>query len=168
MIDLDKVFELTKTPVIREFAEFVGESAKGRKFPDYKSLDLMQVPRLIPRFFIFDYRPGVEKGLLLHYSGTGLDRFFGLNITGKYAEDVYVGSDNAHLVLDLYRRGFETEKHCYALRTVQFRDYYLDRDKVAESILFQCSSDDETLDYAMGYAHYIDGDGPKKGRYEWF
>jgi hypothetical protein len=167
MISVERVAQLTSSKLILAFSEFVISATGPREFPSYKQINLMEVPKLVPNIFVFDYRKGIDNGILIHFSGTYLDNFFGYNFTGKYAEEIYVGGDNTELIIECYRGGHDKKRHCFARRSVAFRDHQINRHRYAESILFQCSTDGANLDYAIGFADYRVEDHAEVGIYEW-
>jgi hypothetical protein len=52
--------------------------------PAYKSLDLMDIPRLVPHIWVIDARRGIDDGLMILFSGTDIDLHFGRNLMGSY------------------------------------------------------------------------------------
>lgn len=153
MIDIQKIKELTTNSKIIEFAEFVISESGEKEFANYKELDAMKIPRLIPHFFVFDYRRGIDDGLLIHHSGTFMDSFFGENITGHYEEEYYKSASDKESLIDLYRTAYSSKKTAYACREIDF-DINYKKFKHAESVVFQSSSDGEILDFGLGIAIY--------------
>ena len=162
MIDIQQIREHTANSSIIEFAEFVIAGSDGKEFADYRKLDLMKISGLISHTFTFDYRNGIEDGLLLHHTGTFLDKFFGKNLTGKYVEDFYEVSEDAERLLELYRNGYNNKKTAFACREVDF-NFEFKKFRHAESIVFQCSSSGETLNYGLGIALYFESNQNQTG-----
>ncbi len=164
MIDLQKIRLQTSDQKLIEFAEFVLSDFKGEEFVNYHELDLMKVPKLVPNCFTFDYRNGIQDGLLMHHTGTFIDSFFSQNLTGKYAEDFYSVSDDKDLLLDMYRQAYKKKECGYASRNIEFHVNY-DKYLHAESMVFQCSSDGNTLDFGTGIVSYTKKIDSDKDRY---
>jgi hypothetical protein len=67
MIDLQKIKSLGVSSNLIEFTEFLIEEKGDKTFPDYRTLDLMKIPKLVPYIWVIDFRNGIDDGMLFHF-----------------------------------------------------------------------------------------------------
>lgn len=147
----DRVATLTDAPIIREFCDFIAAGLDGRDLPDYDTIDLMRVPRLAPHIFVHDYRAGVEKGMLVKFSGTALDEHYGRVLQGRYIEESDTGSDGPEHYFPLHRRAIAARRPFLAKRAILFdAGIPMERCKRSTVLYFPCSSDGVTVNYGIG------------------
>jgi len=136
-----------------ELAEFIAANLNGAEMPDYKAMDLMQIPHLVPRIWVIDAREGVGKGMKFLFSGTEIDRHFGRNLMGVYLVDNNAGIHSRE-VYGAYRSVFIDKQPVFTERS----DYYPDVEPQVErrirTVCFPCSNDGETVDYGIGLATF--------------
>jgi len=154
MIDIQEIKKLSTNPKLIEFAEFVISEAGDRNFPDYKKIDLMKIARLVSNIWVYDFRDGVDDGLLFHFSGTEVDEQYQMNVTGRRLEDLYDGEDKEALIKGNYHQVYLQKKVSYTHRNVTYRLKSGERITHVENIMFPCSSDDENIDFGLGYVEY--------------
>ncbi|MBC8445028.1 MAG: hypothetical protein H8D75_00165 [Rhodospirillaceae bacterium] len=154
MITIDQIKELTENPDILTFMEFLINSSEGKAFPDYKKLDLMEIPALVPNVWVIDFREIENRGCLFHFSGTEVDRNYNRNITGIPLEELYSGNDFERLVEHCYQNVYYKKRPAYSKRSVHFHDGFIDKFRRIEAILVPCSEDGENVDFAIGLAFY--------------
>ena len=70
MIDLQKIKSLGASSNLIEFTEFLIEEKGDKTFPDYRTLDLMKIPKLVPYIWVIDFRNGIDDGMLFHFRNT--------------------------------------------------------------------------------------------------
>jgi len=149
----DQIAALGGTVKHIEFAEYIAANLNGAKMPDYKTLDLMQIPQLVPHIWVIDAREGVGKGMKFLFSGTEIDRHFGRNLMGVYLVDNNAGIHSRE-VYGAYRSVFIDKQPVFTERS----DYYPDVEPQVErrirTVCFPCSNDGETVDYGIGLATF--------------
>ena len=121
VIDLKKIKSLGVCPDLIEFTEFLIEEKGERTFPDYQKLNLMNVPGLVPHLWVFDFRNGMDDGLLFHFSGTKIDSHYGYNITSHIMEDCYNWNYPDELIDGCYRQVYLQKKIGHTSREVNMR-----------------------------------------------
>ena len=63
---------------------FVLSHCKDGGLPDYKRVDLMQVPALVPHIWVYDLRDDEKKrNLLINFAGERHTDFYGRNVMGE-------------------------------------------------------------------------------------
>jgi len=77
MIDPQSIKGRTQDLDIQVFAEFVIAEAEGKNFPDYIAMGLMKIAKIVSHIWVFDFRNGLDDGLLFHFSGSAVDAHFG-------------------------------------------------------------------------------------------
>jgi hypothetical protein len=154
MIDPSQIQALTDNSKILALTLFLADHCGDRPFVDYKKLDLMEIPRLVPNIWVLDFRNGIKDGVPFHFSGTTLDTHFGRNITGLKVGEHYSGQDYKRVVEELYFNVYTQKKIAFAKRRVHFSDDFIDRINVAESILFPCSGNGTEINFAIGVSEY--------------
>ncbi|MBC8337855.1 MAG: hypothetical protein ISR51_07615 [Rhodospirillales bacterium] len=97
---MEKFKDLAQDEDILAFADFLASQPGELRFPDYKAMDLMKIPRLVPNVWVLDFQNGLEDGLIVHFSGTKIDAHFGRNITGLDFEKIYPGEHKKELIED--------------------------------------------------------------------
>ncbi len=168
MIDISKILIQTNNPKLVDFSNFLVEQTGDKSFANYKQLNLMLIPRIVPHIWVLDFRGGLSGGVPLHYSGTYIDSHFGRNITGLTVGEHYQGHDYETVVENLYFKVFSDKKIAYAKRRVHFIDDFVDRVNMTESILFPCSHNNQDIDYAIGVSEYFFDVAPLKDKYALF
>jgi len=154
---LSQIRSLTSDENILAFADFVISARGKRRFAAHDSLDLMTIPRLVPQIFIADFRNGMDNGILIKFSGSHIDEYFGRNIQGKYLDDVYNGRDGLDFVREVYRRCHVNGQICFRRKSTSFNHrIFGERDVLQTFLLIPCSTDDQVVDYGIGYAIYSD------------
>lgn len=151
----DRVASLTTIPAMLDFCDFIVEGLGARDLPDYETIDLIKVPRLAPHIFVHDYRGGLEKGMLVKFSGTAIDEHYGKVLQGRYIEDIYTGNDGPDRYFPLHHRAIAERRPFFARRTTVYdAGAQVERYKLSSTLYFPCSSDGETVNYGIGAAFY--------------
>lgn len=145
------VRQLTDDPYIHEFCDFVLSCLGDRSLPDRQAIDLMKIPKLVPNIFIHDYRDGLDKGMMVNFSGTAIDAHYGKVLQGSYIEEFYTGNDGPDLYFPLHRQAIDNRRPFFARRAV-----YFDQGKMSEkfrlstTLFFPCSSNGKDVNYGIG------------------
>jgi len=158
VINIQEIRELTTNSKLIEFTQYVLSETGDKDFPDYKKMDLMKIAGLVSHIWVFDFRNGVENGVPYHFSGTYVDQHFGKNLTGMKLEAAYSGEDYEEAVKNLYHNVYLQKKTAYSRRNVHFSDEYIDKVKIAETIMFACSNNNNDIDFGIGFAEYFFAD----------
>lgn len=155
----DKIRNLTENKLIIDFCDFVLSASEAGSLPDFKNVNLMTVPDLVPNIYVIDFREGVEKGLLMKFSGTKIDKQFGQNIQGKYLEDTYTGNDKREILFDLYRKCFVEKNPVFANRVV-FYDEGKDnaRYRLSTLLFIPCSPNGVDVNFGIGMVCYTNSE----------
>jgi len=148
--DLEYLQSLTENPRILEFGAFLIAEREDRRYPSFSLQSLMSVPRLAPNIFAYDFRKGIEAGMLVAHAGTKIDYEYGYNVTGTTLEDHYPGDDSKDDVLAGYRRVFKEGKKFYSHRTIRMQKDEWSQFRVAESLMFPCSTNQSDIDFGWG------------------
>ncbi|HBC09142.1 MAG TPA: hypothetical protein DC046_16395 [Rhodospirillaceae bacterium] len=147
----DRVAALTDLSMMREFCDFIIAGLDGRALPVYETIDLMKVPHLAPHIFVHDYRGGVERGMLVKFSGTAIDEHYGKVLQGRYVEEVYTGSDGPTHYFPLHYRAIAECRPFFARRSIVFdQGGPMERYKQSTTLYIPCSQDGRTANYGIG------------------
>ncbi len=152
--DLEYIRSLTSNSKILEFGAFLIEERENRQFPSFVLENLLRIPHLAPNIFAYDFRDGLDMGLLVAHAGTRIDREYGYNVTGTTLERHYPGDDNKRDVLDSYYRVYEDNKKFYSHRTIHIQKNEWSPHSVAESLMFPCSTNQSDIDFGLGIVLY--------------
>jgi len=155
MAQIETIARLTTSPLFVEFATYVLSQSDDGKLPDYLTMNLMDVPHLVPRIFVLDVQNSVGK-LRSKFSGTVIDSFYGVNMSGKCPIDHYKGEGTFDEIEAIFWKSIRTKTPAYTCRPIHLVNEYVDRFKVAETLLFPCTSDGTNVNYAIGLADYFD------------
>ena len=90
----------------RELFDYWLRSADGRRMPSRADLDPLKVPRLLPHIGLIDLRDGLAEASF-RLAGTRLHDIYGQEITGKRAEEIFLG-DSALYWRRIHGRVVET------------------------------------------------------------
>ena len=93
MISYHQIDETVSRNELRQFGAFVLNHANDDTLPDYKILDLMEIPKLVPHIWVYDLR--TEKGrqrLLNNFTGSHIDDSWHTNLQGVYDMDFFDGN----------------------------------------------------------------------------
>lgn len=147
----DRVAALTDVSMVREFCDFIIAGLAGRALPVYEIIDLMKVPHLAPHIFVHDYRGGIERGMLVKFSGTAIDEHYGKVLQGRYVEEVYTGDDGATHYFPLHYQAIADCRPFFARRSIAFdQGRPTERYKQSTTLYFPCSPDGKTANYGIG------------------
>jgi hypothetical protein len=160
LISIEDIRRITANPKLLEFCRFVIAQAGQRHFPDYRSIDLMEIAPLVKHVWVIDFRDGVENRPTLLFTGTHIDAHYGMNITGKCFEDIYVEDDFDTAIGNNYYQVYLQKKVSFTRRLAHYHDDRVDRFETIEAMLFPCSSNDEVIDFGIGYVEYSLGNSP--------
>jgi len=158
VITIGKIRERVEDPDLLEFAEFVLAETGDRDFPDYKKLDLMKIARLVTYLWVFDFKNGLDDGLIFHFSGTKIDSHFDRNVTGLDFEKIYAGEHYEELIEQSYRQVYLQKRPCYTRRVDYYSDEFIDKHPKVETVLFPCSSNGEDINYGLGMTKFTYSD----------
>jgi len=154
---IEKIKLLSENPKLVEFSSFILSQSQTGGLPDYLKIDLMKIPHLVPHIFALDVLNSSEK-LIVKYCGTRIDEFYGTNMTGKNVVDRYKGEESFEEVEAIFWRSIQSHKPSYTVRSVHLENEYVDKFKIAETVMFPCSSDTATVNYTIGFADYYNTD----------
>ncbi|MCK5779089.1 MAG: hypothetical protein KAH11_09880 [Rhodospirillales bacterium] len=154
MTTIEEIQALTDNPRLLEFSAFVLAAAGDRPFPDYKSIDLMDIAPLVRFVWVLDFSHGIDDRPRFVFSGSHVDEHYGMNITGKCFEEIYVEPDFEIAIVGNYYQVYAQKKVAYTKRRVHYFDEFIERYKSAEAIMFPCSTNGEDVDYGIAFIEY--------------
>lgn len=152
-IDLARLQELDADDKILEFAAFINRNAAGLAFPNYKSMDLMEIPSLVKFIYVIKVEPKDGKRLLFHFCGTALDEIYEKNVQGLYLEDFYSG-DNKETVINNINAIIDEKRPYYFVNTAQFKQPDYEKRRKIKRLGVPCSSDGNTIDFNIGLVYF--------------
>ncbi|MBC8339168.1 MAG: hypothetical protein ISR51_03290 [Rhodospirillales bacterium] len=156
MIDLQKIKSLGVGSSQIEFTEFLIDEKGDESFPDYRKLDLMKVPKLVPYTWVVDFRNGIDDGLLFHFSGTKIDYHYGYCITGRKMEEFYTGIYWENL-FHCFRQVYLQKKIAYTTRLDEYNEHGNLKKREVETLLFPCSEDGRNINFGIGISNFTFG-----------
>ena len=154
MIDPQSIKGRTQDLDIQVFAEFVIAEAEGENFSDYIAMDLMKIAKIVSHIWVFDFRNGLDNGLLFHFLGSAVDAHFGRALTGLDFAKIYPGAYFQELIKNSYFQVFLQKRPCYTHRIEHYHDDLIDKYNTIETAMFPCSPDDKTINFAIGLTKY--------------
>lgn len=158
MITQEQIDEVVQRRGLKEFGRFVLSHCNGDNLPDYKKMNLLEIPYLVPNIWVFDLRePKGRERLLINFSGAEVDSFWGVPLQGTYDMDLL----ELHPVLrkvGLHRINCIDNKQVgYSRRYISYKKLNgVPAYKFAECLFFPCSTDGDTVDWGVGCAFYED------------
>lgn len=137
------------------FAERVLSSGKDEHHPDLENIDLMEMPRLVPNIYIMDFRDGIADGLLMKFAGTAVEENYPTPLQGGYLDKLYTGHDAKELFMEVYRRSYLHAESFFTRRIVRYvEENAREKYRLATVLFFVCFSENEEVNYGIGYAKY--------------
>jgi len=156
LITQQQINETVTWEGLREFGSFVLSHCEGGNLPDYKKMNLMNIPRLVSNIFVYDLR--TQKGrdrLLMNFSGAKVDELWGENSLGKYDIDRFQGNPVLEEIGRHRLKCIENKRPGYSQRYIELvTENNLERFKYTESLFFPCSSDGNVVNWTIGCAFY--------------
>jgi hypothetical protein len=153
VVKIEDIIHLSSHRKLLEFAKFILSNSERNKLPDYPSLNLMTIPSLVPHIFVLDVLNSKDK-LQVKYCGTVIDSFYGINMTGKCIYDYYKGEETFDDVENIFRQCIQAKLPSYTRRGIHLENERVNKFKIAETIMFPCSSGDGTVNYTIGFSDY--------------
>jgi hypothetical protein len=143
---------------LKEFGSFVLSYSTDGNLPDYKKMDLMRVAKLVPDIWVFDLREYENNDqILVNFCGENALRSWGFNLIGKDYIKLLEQRNDA----DVVKKKISEVRQAISQKTVSYRKInefviYNDYRKAGflESLMFPCSSDGITVNWAIGCIHY--------------
>lgn len=107
MITQQQIDEIVTWDGLKNFGRFVLSHCEDGRLHDYKKMDLMQVPKLVPYTWVWDLRNFSENWeFLINFSGEEVNQAHSRNIMGENSHNTY--SDDYHIddLFELYKNRF--------------------------------------------------------------
>lgn len=152
-IDIQKLRELAADERIIAFAGFINTNADGKAFPDYETMNLMDIAALVSHVCVIKVTPMNGKRLLFHFSGTAFDDLYEKNTQGLYLEDFYTG-DNKETVIANNNAIIDERRTYYFVNTARFRQPSYEKRRKIIRLGVPCSSDGETINYTISLVYF--------------
>lgn len=145
----DATRELTALTGNAQSLAFLNHCLETREglMPVFEKLDPMAFPALVPLMFTIDVRDGLDKGLLVKFSGTQVDSHFGENLQGNTLEAVYQGDPDREELVERFRRCAENREIYFRQRATDYDLRMFGRERGAQDLLIvpmTSSSDPES------------------------
>jgi len=112
--NIARLRQLTGNADSIDFLNYCLGCREDSELPVFERFNPFDLPTFVPNMFIIDLREGYDSGLLLKFSGTLIDGYFGRNIQGMKLEDLYRGDPDRMDMISRYHR-------CAERREVYFR-----------------------------------------------
>lgn len=156
MITQQQIDDTVEWDGLKEFGRFVLSHCKDRGLPDYKKMDLIQIPRLVPHIFVLDEREfDTTDKLVFNFAGGELTKTHGKALLGEDARAVYESDQNFEEISKLYRKSINDKLVSYTKRYSELvTDYGGSEWKTTEALFFPCSSNGANVDWGVGCVHY--------------
>ncbi|MBO6521812.1 MAG: hypothetical protein JJ900_15600 [Rhodospirillales bacterium] len=152
-VDLARLHELEADDKIMEFAAFINRNAAGMPFPDYRTMDLMEIASLVKFIYVIRVEPKDGKRLLFHFSGTAFNEIYEKNVQGLYLEDFYTG-DNRDTVIENNNAIIDEKRPYYFVNTAEFIQPEYEKRRKIKRLGVPCSSDGETVNFSIGLVYF--------------
>lgn len=156
MITPEQIDHLVLRDDLKEFGKFVLSHCAGDSLPDYKKINLLDIPRRVPNIWVVDLRePKGRARLLINFSGANIDSFWGKPLQGTYDMDLLEGHPLLKKI-GLHRIScIENKKAGYSQRYFLYRRPVGDTVYIfSESLFFPCSSNGEDVNWGLGCTYY--------------
>ncbi len=152
MIIPEQIDNVVSWDGLREFTSFVLSYCEDGNLPDYKKMDLMKIPHLVPYIWVYDLRDDEKKkGLLINFCGQKHDERYGHNAMGKYDADYLRDNPLFDSIMAFYAKSIDQKQIAF---TKQSMSHALSTGKIIwrdmELIFFPCSSDGKTVNWGIG------------------
>ncbi len=158
MITQQQIDEISIWGGLKDFTRFVLSHCEHGGLPDYKKMDLLQVPKLVPNIWVWDLREFKSNGqILMNFSGRKIDDSWGFCLTGK---------DEKTIIKERYSSELENMKLNANIQAINnkcaiykcFDEWYIHKDHKRqgnmESLFFPCSSDGKNVNWGIGCLIY--------------
>tara|TARA_R110001599_G_scaffold144783_1_gene326616 strand:+ start:28152 stop:28700 length:549 start_codon:yes stop_codon:yes gene_type:complete len=156
MISYHQIDETVSRSELRQFGAFVLNHANDDTLPDYKTLDLMEIPKLVPHIWVYDLR--TEKGrqrLLNNFTGSHIDDSWHTNLQGVYDMDFFDGNPILEQVGQHRLSCIENRHVGYSRRYIEYRKPNRHQAvKFAECLIFPCATNNGPVNWAIGCVVY--------------
>lgn len=141
---------------LRQFGSFVLSHCEDGNLPDYKKMDLMKIPQLVPYIWSYDLRDNdKKKGLLLNFCGQIHNDMHGFNPMGKYDIDCFKDDLLIDKIIAFYAKSINEKKIAFSKRYKPSLNSTGEKHwKYVELIFFPCSSDGKTIDWGIGCLNF--------------
>ena len=156
MITPEQIDQLVRSDGLRGFGKFVLSHRVGDNLPDYKKMNLLDIPQCVPNIWIVDLRePKGRERLLINFSGAEIDSFWGKPLKGTYDMDLLESHPLLRKLGQHRISCIESKKAGYSQRYFLYRRPNDDTMYVfSESLFFPCSSNGEDVNWGLGCTYY--------------
>ncbi len=133
--------------------------SRGRAMPSRADIDPTDIPRLLPSIILTDV---VENGRRFRYRlvGTTITHAAGLEMTGRYLDEVLPGPDYQTYILSLYRQVADRRRPVYS--ESEFIAPSTGTEWQAIRLLLPLSSDGVTVDIVLAGQVFADPNAPSE------
>jgi len=152
MISIEQLESLNLCDEVIEFSAFVLRHSENGGLPDYKKMDLMEIPNLIPRIWVFDLRNyAIDGHILVNFAGEKFTERHRRQLGGRTMQDVWATDDQYEKLISHYKNTIENKLVSHVKRSAHFllpdRE---DRYQNSESLFFPCSSNGISVNWGIG------------------
>lgn len=151
MITLQLIDDIVTWDGTKEFGRFVLSHCEDGGLPDYKRMDLMQIPQLIPHIWVYDLRSEDKiKDLRLGFVGEVHTQLHGKNICGKSDTKLIFDFTKTNEVVDHFHKSIDMKCAAYTRRNGEIFINGENKHVTNETLFFPCSSDGESVNWGIG------------------
>ena len=156
MISHHQIDETVSRDELKQFGAYVLNHANDDKLPDYKAMDLMEIPKLVPHIWVYDLR--TEKGrqrLLNNFTGSHIDNSWHTNMQGVYDMDFFDGNPTMEQIGQHRLNCIKQRRIGYSKGYIEYRKPNgFNAIKLAECLIFPCTVNAGPIEWAIGCAVY--------------
>jgi hypothetical protein len=153
MITHQQLDEIVSWDGLKQFGNFVLSHCQDGNLPDYKKMNLMLIPRLVPYIWVTDLRNyEIDGKRIVNFAGEKINREFGKNVVGEIPIDVFRDNPFFESMSEFYKNAIDAKMVAYSRRYGEhdFGRQGGSKYRYAESLYFPCSSDGEHVNWAIG------------------
>ncbi len=169
LVSLTKIERIVEWEGLRTFAAFTLSHSENGALPDYKKMDLMQIPSLVPHIWVYDLRNYAKDGkLLVNFAGESFTVRHKRSIIGRVAQDLWTSDPDCDRVTQHFCGAVEQKRIAHSCRFAHFTlENGEDQYQSSETLLFPCSTDNTHVNWAIGCASHASNAQPSENVYEY-
>lgn len=157
MISEDILKSRVKWPGLQTFGSFVLSATPPGALPDYKKLNLLDIPALVPNIWVYDLRNFAADGrLLVNFAGERFTERHKATLIGRVMQEVWQTDPAADKLIRHYTEAIKGKRVSHTERSARFLlADKSERFQFSETLFFPCASDGSNVDWAIGCAHHV-------------
>lgn len=156
MITQHQIEETVSRNELQQFGAFVLQYVHGNPLPDYKAMDLMQIPKLVPHIWVYDLR--TQKGrqrLLNNFCGSHIDATWHTSLQGICNLDFFDGNPTMEQIGQHRLNCIEHRRAGYSKRYIEYKKPNgCQTVQFGECLIFPCATNNGPVNWAIGCGVY--------------